>query len=57
MNFLTTLSHVLIDITDTAHYLKSIVWTELTDNSKYRLHSVVAFSTAWIEFSHSFCLV
>ena len=67
IDFLITLSNIWNEFSDNIKScfewylwqcsLISNVWTELSDNFKYRLNSVVAFSTAWIELSHSICLV
>ena len=65
LDFLVTLSNIWNEVSDNIKsclewYLcqcsqMNTVWAELSDNLKYRLNSVAAFSTAWIEFSHSIC--
>ena len=47
MNFLATLSHVWSNIWQCS--LISTVWTELSDNFKYRLNSLI--TSVWHEFS------
>ena len=66
MKFQIALSNIRKEFCDNMKSCLEYLWqfslistacTELSDNFKYRLSSVAAFSSAWIEFSHNFRII